>query len=670
MADIIDVNIGDQVLEVYWQDEVELNLDMNLMYIKSGQKEIQDYVDNVSKPEIDNYIETEAKPIVTEVVNTIAEPLVNEYIETETKPSIDEYVNGLKPSLQNYVNQASNYANNSQTSAKASAASSATALTSANNAKTSETNAKTSETNALSSKNAAASSATASGGYANNAKIWAEGTDAQVQALGGEKSAKGWAKASTNLDYTNITNCITEIPQDIKLELKDGTLTLKAGSKVYVPNGAGVFDEVMIASDLSTTGVSYSRPCFVTYDHVSKNIGIRDIQQCQSGTSTPGSAISGVLIYYNTSENKIYQYINNAWVARALALPLCIVNMQNSAPYITSIEQVFNGFGYIGSTVFALPGVKGLIPNGRNTDGSLKNIEFTTSNIVTNTQTATLKNYYLCIGESGNLGIGFNEYLPTENRLRNVGQKNYIKYCQAGSISFESGRITSFTPKTAFHAVDYQDVPKLATDNTFTGANTFASGDATSIATKSNIINSDITPSSAIFSNFIDGYDVNGKLISRIFTRKISNGANGIAIQAWNGSTNHVIAVNSDGTSEAPTPPASDNSTKIATTAWVNNRINDYIVETWNDGNGNWYRLYKSGWIEQGGTADVGAKVTVTFLKAFKDTNYTVVATTLGTTGEIYAQSITKTSGTAMTIYSYGGSSSFKKSWYACGQGV
>lgn len=46
------------------------------------------------------------------------------------------------------------------------------------------------------------------------------------------------AKANLNLsNSTAITNCITEIPQDIKLELKDGTLTLKAGSKVYIPNG-------------------------------------------------------------------------------------------------------------------------------------------------------------------------------------------------------------------------------------------------------------------------------------------------------------------------------------------------------------------------------------------------------------------------------------------------
>ncbi|MBO7733689.1 MAG: hypothetical protein J6S67_14085, partial [Methanobrevibacter sp.] len=50
---------------------------------------------------------------------------------------------------------------------------------------------------------------------------------------------------------SNVSNCITEIPQDVKLELNNGTLTLKAGSKVYVPNGAGVFNEVVIASDIN-----------------------------------------------------------------------------------------------------------------------------------------------------------------------------------------------------------------------------------------------------------------------------------------------------------------------------------------------------------------------------------------------------------------------------------
>ena len=140
MADIIDVNIGETTLEVYWQDEVELNLDMSLMYIKSGEKEIENYVENVSKPEIDNYIETEAKPIVAEVVVQIAEPTVKQYLDETVKPSIDEYVDGKKPELQEYVTQAEGYADNSKTYSEESAASAAAALVSANNSAQSATN--------------------------------------------------------------------------------------------------------------------------------------------------------------------------------------------------------------------------------------------------------------------------------------------------------------------------------------------------------------------------------------------------------------------------------------------------------------------------------------------------------------------------------------------------
>lgn len=110
-------------------------------------------------------------------------------------------------------------------------------------------------------------------------------------------------------------------------------------------------------------------------------------------------------------------------------------------------------------------------------------------------------------------------------------------------------------------------------NETIAGVKTFASGSSTSLITKSDKIDSDIKPSSTQFSNFIDGYDVNGKLISRIFTRKASNGSNGIAIQAWNGSTNYSLGVYSDGTSEAPTPPTGDNSKQIATTAYVTNKV-------------------------------------------------------------------------------------------------
>ena len=63
------------------------------------------------------------------------------------------------------------------------------------------------------------------------------------------------AKANIGLDNSPYTtNRILEIPQDIKLELNNGKLTLKAGSKVYVPNGAGKFDEITTTKDYSMSG--------------------------------------------------------------------------------------------------------------------------------------------------------------------------------------------------------------------------------------------------------------------------------------------------------------------------------------------------------------------------------------------------------------------------------
>ncbi len=54
----------------------------------------------------------------------------------------------------------------------------------------------------------------------------------------------------------------------------------------------------------------------------------------------------------------------------------------------------------------------------------------------------------------------------------------------------------------------------------------------------------------------------------------------------------------------------------------------DFVIESWNDGAGNWYRKYRSGWVEQGGsTPKSTAGGTVTFPVEFADTNYTVATT-------------------------------------------
>ena len=57
----------------------------------------------------------------------------------------------------------------------------------------------------------------------------------------------------------------------------------------------------------------------------------------------------------------------------------------------------------------------------------------------------------------------------------------------------------------------------------------------------------------------------------------------------------------------------------------------DYVVESYRNGT-EWYKIYKSGWVEQGGTLDgnppsnagPGGTFTINFLKPFANTNYTV----------------------------------------------
>ncbi len=50
------------------------------------------------------------------------------------------------------------------------------------------------------------------------------------------------------------------------------------------------------------------------------------------------------------------------------------------------------------------------------------------------------------------------------------------------------------------------------------------------------------------------------------------------------------------------------------------------IVETYSDADGNWYEVYSDGWLRQGGvliTTTLMEVQTITFLKAFANTNYT-----------------------------------------------
>ena len=161
------------------------------------------------------------------------------------------------------------------------------------------------------------------------------------------------------------------------------------------------------------------------------------------------------------------------------------VAIKDNKSKFTSIDQVFNGFGYIGSTIYALPGVKGLIPNSRNTDGSLKNIDFTLDKVLIFTRDWNVINHFnqhIRLGlniiftsngyiESVNMPtvnsyiMWYNprdnimRYNDTGNSVTSIADYPIVKMIELGGTGAGDGtsKITSFTPKTVFHALDYND---------------------------------------------------------------------------------------------------------------------------------------------------------------------------------------------------------------------
>lgn len=184
------------------------------------------------------------------------------------------------------------------------------------------------------------------------------------------------------LDITNnrVSNVVTEIPQDIKLELSNGILTLKSGSVLTYPDGT----QYQLTSDQSITNSVNGKHILIadTVGHL--DVGYL-LDRVGSGSSLPPDN-TNYSVFYNSTDGKIYTWQTDHWGVRNCSLILALVTVSNGA--ISSIDQVFNGCGYIGHHAFVLPDVKGLIGNGFNSDGTLKVISKTVSALVIADMTA------------------------------------------------------------------------------------------------------------------------------------------------------------------------------------------------------------------------------------------------------------------------------------------
>ena len=319
----------------------------------------------------------------------------------------------------------------------------------------------------------------------------------------------------TNIELENsvesyLTNCILEIPQNIKYTLEDGVLTIKAGTIITVPygttdqsttypvgatflnnnfkvvktyfNNGKFFVQAEVQADRSVSSTAADSNRLVGLAPQSHGTYNYTDTACYSGTTAPTNTDT-LAIWYDTANNVIKQTNNSgdSWNEAYWCLPLLLVERANQE--WTQVLNVFNGMGYIGSTAWVDKGVKLLSANGRNADGILNNKEITINNLIIRTNPIGASLDWFRLGESGNGNQEFIDmskntyyeqeeepitarysvwYKPSENITRYVhdtaGEWVKCYYIRAVEATADStGKITSFKPKQPFRAVDYNE---------------------------------------------------------------------------------------------------------------------------------------------------------------------------------------------------------------------
>lgn len=242
------------------------------------------------------------------------------------------------------------------------------------------------------------------------------------------------------------------------------------------------------------------------------------------------------------------------------------------------------------------------------------------------------------------------------------------------------------------------EVVKLAGTQTITGGKTLTqslvvNNSTTSVVYKQANVDKGTTPSSRIYGN-VTLYDKNGNSdtnrLAQLLLEYTNNGSTmaGVGVSSpISGSTSAksiYIEGKPDGTfvTYAPTPASSDNSTQIATTAFVKaqNYINDaslstvYVVKSYYRNNNNFYKVYSNGWIEQGGWKSgftaANTFEDITLHKPFSSTYYGIQITGGGSATTIYNYKVGNSSTNSTTSFKLLASNTGAACyWFAYGMG-
>ena len=231
------------------------------------------------------------------------------------------------------------------------------------------------------------------------------------------ESASSAAESASSEFNKHITNCITEMPHIVNMALSGETLTVKSGSVLYDLAG----NSLVLEQDKNFLMTYTSKAqCFVL---ITKNGSIFLISLADSKLS-----VSNGKVMYDTQE---------CW------LPLGLATRNTEG--LSTIDLVFNGIGFLVSTVFALPGVSGLIPAGRTEDGKLKYEMFNTGKILsTEFNLPSYNGPAILYFKADGIFFQSEDYFDEiENQMKSP---DYQGTLQAGRVFISNGKISEFFP--------------------------------------------------------------------------------------------------------------------------------------------------------------------------------------------------------------------------------
>lgn len=428
------------------------------------------------------------------------------------------------------------------------------------------------------------------------------------------------ACANNSLNKSQITNCILEKPKYLNWNYADGVITLKAGSKLIYPDGFN--------SDGSKKFSYYTTTKDFVWDQKSTTASLRYLWFARTGQygnnfgqemlyvgDTAPTLTGNYCLWYDTANNVLKNTSNKGanWQNNQGTFPFMTVQQQASEAGYAYPTSVFDGIGIMDKCAWVADGVKVLVPDGRNSDGTLKNIEATSkaSVRIAPWSTTITKTSPLIINSEGVLGNSGTRYVESEteptfeyvlwyNPLTNEmkykdsatstwGSRQYAVvgscYGTYGTLWTDHFSYTEFNLKLPFRAVDYSNFRK----------------------------------------------EIDAKVSSPIIDL----------------CTTKATIVSS--------------ATSITPVVVVQNYVNGT----------SWYRVWSDGWKEQGGIVTNVGSVTVTFLKSFTDTNYYINCNSpLEVTYSFQTFGIGSRTNTGFTVmqgnYNNDGGAC-DSSWYACG---